>query len=215
MHQSPTEHKSSDDEEEAPEFPIKSPANEEEVFTLAPETQPKPQASLLSIAAELRNRIYQDVLLTDQTTQVTPALHEHALVSTCRQIRTEARRMWFIENRFLIVVTDCDAQLAERWFRLLMTARLPSAVDARMTMRWLGKPHWANLMRWCKTIYDHRRPPLFDDLKMTKNTLVAVAVTAVRLVWSGRFQSWPVCQRALEALRGLAGILDEDWLVDH
>ncbi|SMQ45559.1 unnamed protein product [Zymoseptoria tritici ST99CH_3D7] len=67
-----------------------------------PNTAQPPPASLLTIALELRNRIYAVVLLVSTPIEVTPVLHEPSLLSASRQIRSEARKMWFIQNAFLI-----------------------------------------------------------------------------------------------------------------
>lgn len=61
----------------------------------AQEAQDQP-SRLLSLLPELRNTIYQFALIEPKGTwiDITPSLKPPALLSTCRQIREECRKIW-------------------------------------------------------------------------------------------------------------------------
>lgn len=71
-----------------------------------PATQGRPPA-LVSLPAELRNRIYDYVLAEERNIRITPQLRVPALLHTSRQVRAETRYTWFTVNQFRIVRIFC------------------------------------------------------------------------------------------------------------
>ena len=59
--------------------------------------------SLLSLPAELRNRIYEYALAEQRSIKITPGLRTPALLRASSQLRREARPIWFEVNSFRLV----------------------------------------------------------------------------------------------------------------
>lgn len=64
---------------------------------------PPSHSQLLSLPAELRNRIYEYALIEENEIAITADLHVPALLQTSRQIRREARSLYFEKNTFTAV----------------------------------------------------------------------------------------------------------------
>lgn len=72
-----------------------------------------PEPPLLKLPAELRNRIYEMVLLDATTTHVTtakakPDWHSPGLLRTCHQIRSEASSIYYAVNIFRVSSLNCS-----------------------------------------------------------------------------------------------------------
>lgn len=62
---------------------------------------------LLELPAELRNRIYRLVLHRNKHIQVATTGYEREdMLSTCRQIRQEAIKIYYYENTFRVTMPD-------------------------------------------------------------------------------------------------------------
>lgn len=73
---------------------------------------------LLELAAELRNRIYEYVLIKDKT--ITVSRHRIAqpgLLRTCRQIREEARAIYYCRNAFKILRGSFGVSIVRLFFK--------------------------------------------------------------------------------------------------
>ena len=76
---------------------------------------PQQECRLLSLAPEIRNRIYRYVLVEDEDSDIIidsdHALPAHpSLLHTCRQIRHEASEIYFAENVFVVRIHTYDAR---------------------------------------------------------------------------------------------------------
>ncbi|KAK5711052.1 hypothetical protein LTR15_012699 [Elasticomyces elasticus] len=107
---------------------------------------------LFRLPAELRNEIYEMVLLQRNpvhSIQVNRDLRVPALLQVSRQVREETLKIWFEGNGFYYTVRDCNATVMVAWERHCRPLGLYE-INAELMM--VGKPNWANLRKWCKTI---------------------------------------------------------------
>ncbi|SMY19249.1 unnamed protein product [Zymoseptoria tritici ST99CH_1A5] len=173
-------------------------------------------SSLLTICAELRNRIYEDVLLANRNIEITKALREPALLSTCRKIREETRDMWYRQNKFHTRIQDCDFRMVERWFVHAYRKEQPAPGKSNVRTPCIGEAHWKNLMSWCNYMFHADRDRPFAGETMDPGTVFCIVATASRMVWKGKFKDWKTCKEALEAvIRPLAGTINSEWLIDY
>ncbi|KAK4613801.1 hypothetical protein CLAFUW4_09494 [Fulvia fulva] len=110
---------------------------------------PNPQATLLGLPGELRNRIYRLALFEENRIKIDATNHTlPPLLRTCRQIRNEATSIHLKENRFGIVIHNLYPQApvasSGHWY-----------VKTKYTVSWSGVANWENLKAWMKLRYNH------------------------------------------------------------
>ncbi|USW48600.1 hypothetical protein Slin15195_G019190 [Septoria linicola] len=125
------------------------------------ESQPDEEVSLIEerttffyLAPELRNKIYEYVLVSETKIHITRILKQPGLQTTCRQIRAEAKEMWLYQNEFKFIAFDNDAKLLFR-FDTISQSRLSKAFNVQILRA--GRWHWQNLMQWCTLVTQHGR----------------------------------------------------------
>ena len=112
------------------------------------------QPRLLSIPAEIRNHIYDFVLIQSPYVHVTNDLTPPALLATCRQLRTEGLSVWYSANRFRIEIWDLDTTDLDKFNHLY---RLQTHNNlAKIHIKMLGQPSWANLVKWCNKLHQQK-----------------------------------------------------------
>lgn len=101
------------------------------------------QASLLSLPPELRNQIYRYTPLQDDWITLSPSqASEPSLLSTCRQIRQEARSIFLYENKFTVSVRDLYYPVpSAHWYNL------PYPLTRESHLKGYTK-EWQNLKAW-------------------------------------------------------------------
>lgn len=65
-------------------------------------------STFLDLPAELREQIYRFTLTPYEYIIITASLKEPSLLSVNRQIRREARDLWYHNNNFVAKILDCD-----------------------------------------------------------------------------------------------------------
>lgn len=109
---------------------------------------------LLELPAEIRNRIYREVLLSPEPVQVTENNYQQpSLLRTCSQIRSEASSIYYIESEFELVLENFDTTPATSWFR---HAR---GYNEKMSIVWDGIENggkWSNLLTWLRREYESK-----------------------------------------------------------
>lgn len=191
---------------------------------LRSEVLPTQSSKLLALPAELRGKIFELCLLSEDKVTVTSGFKppcvllmpsgcfvasilrnvNRALLSTCRQIRTETRSMFWLKNTFLFTIYDCDDSLAVA-FRKVLNVFLPVMCDVICTLK--GRKSWENLMKWCRNA--HANKSFFLDRLDDRSQLVSVVVAALKITKA--VNSWSECERALEGLRVVAEAIDSEW----
>ncbi|KAK3653363.1 hypothetical protein LTR56_004567 [Elasticomyces elasticus] len=166
------------------------------------------ECKLFALPAELRNSIYEMVLIQDTHIEITANSRVPALLQVSRQMRVETFSMWLTSNFFAFTITDCDASLLCAWERALF-----QAVTAKIMLHLEGKPNWTRLMAWCKEVCGDRAgaaAALPTDSKF-KGFIVAATGVAWRFADFGG--SWTDCEKVLGELRHSAALEDADWLL--
>lgn len=107
---------------------------------------------LLRLPAELRNMIYTLVVTRDdpvRTLEDGKTYPEPELLATCRQIRQEARSVYYATNTFYCRVRDLDATTVFEF-----VGRSSAHAKAGLRFGFGGKANWSNLKTWLKFTYD-------------------------------------------------------------
>lgn len=115
--------------------------------------EPSPEGSgsrLLSLAPELRNRIYRFTLLERDQIEIEAGVSiplPPSLLQTCRQIRQEASGIYYEESRFRFTIHDYDATLHVRWTKCFRSKTRTR--HSKIWVRFRNQPmNWANLLVW-------------------------------------------------------------------
>ena len=88
---------------------------------------------LLSIPHELRNRIYNEVLVSDNAIVISKRArtpyYQPALLRTCRQIRSEAISLFYSLNQFPATLESYDGCTLIPFYQMLLRYRAETADD--------------------------------------------------------------------------------------
>ena len=149
-------------------------------------------------------------LVEDDETAVTAALQPPPLLSTCRQIRSEARDIWYFGNDFAFLITDCNIILHGRFVKNLIDATGISH-DSQWTFAIeVDGIDWNNLVKWCYAIHSGELKPL----RFVHGTgpEMAVIQAATRVAQISRRLSWAKVTDQLKGIKVMTRIIDEGWL---
>jgi len=70
---------------------------------------------LLRLPAELRNAVWEYVLVEDGEIRITPDLKQPPLLLACRQVRGETLKLWYLGYYFDVNIYNLDAGLINAW----------------------------------------------------------------------------------------------------
>ncbi|KAK4503839.1 hypothetical protein PRZ48_004754 [Zasmidium cellare] len=178
----------------------------------------KTSVSLLNLPAELRNQIYELALIEPmKQVTVTSDLKPPGLLAANRQIRSECRKIWYFENRFLFPIFNCDAKLKGQFMKVIMTVVTKDGPSVETANLIHGRgARWGNLLDWCRVVqkYGCGLLPMPENLKDNDYMTVVVAAHQIAIAHAGGRGSWEMCLRNLQALRMVAGRVNNEWLKD-
>lgn len=111
-------------------------------------------APFFKLSGELRNTIYRFATVEPQTIQVTSdGFNKSGLLATCKEIREEAIKIFYVENTFHHLIDNFDSRtmvkLNALWQPVAGDATPGTSISA--SLRW--SPHWENLLVWLKRIH--------------------------------------------------------------
>ncbi|KAK4503840.1 hypothetical protein PRZ48_004755 [Zasmidium cellare] len=176
----------------------------------------KDRKSFLDLPAELRNDIYELALVNDTRIVVTRYLKEPNLLLTTHQIRAEARKIWYLRNTFILSIRDCDASVANAFQRHIQQfeVRKGGVKETGVKVRFAisGRKRWANLVKWCHEIHQHRLQ--FIAQKPDLDRMESVVAAAHGIVQACGDSGWERCLAALNAMRAAIVLLDKGWAKD-
>lgn len=164
---------------------------------------------LLDLPADLRNIIYEFALVEADFILITPDLKQPALLATCRQVRAEARLMWFWRNTFVYIAQDCNIRPLFA-FHALYGSPLPIQVNVAVYAQ--GQHNWKALKEWCKLVFKHKRH-CFRCSGRTQGFQVLRAATV--MAKRSRALTWGDFEQDLELWRPVAALSHEEWSVDY
>ncbi|KAK4891701.1 hypothetical protein LTR27_009709 [Elasticomyces elasticus] len=164
------------------------------------------KSAFLALPPELRNRIYEYVLIDPNKISVDANLQIPPLLHVSRQVKTEASGIWYWGNHFRRDIRDCNGELLTRFTQHYRSAGMRCLVKLRI----YGRPNWPNLFKWCKQVQVRTSPRLPCGEGFTE--LETVISSAHEIVLRLRDQPWEKCEAMLEILRRTAGSSDKRWL---
>ncbi|CAK1362883.1 unnamed protein product [Cercospora beticola] len=167
----------------------------------------------LTLAPELRNRIYEYALNLSQGSEKldlnhsfrgsNPVFREPGLLTTCRQIRHESLKIYLLSNNFAIKVFDCEIS------QLIAFEQRCSALDVAKNMSvsiWPATKQedfdWKALWDWA--LYVHAGTPWIPvegnqrTAYSRKDRITSTVFTTLRIAWM--MQDAPI-GKAKDALR--------------
>ena len=191
-----------------------------------PQPQPQPQMSsatprpssssrFLSLPGELRNRIYRFALTGPRTIEIDKtrwSTHQPALLKTCKTIRAEALRLFYIENKISTNIHDWDPIVKYR-FQQLMTSH--NIRPQQLHHYFTGVPNYQNLYQWLQAVHQGRIGAISDAVgkpRPIERKIVGVMFKIVRKATG--VSAWSQVEDLLVAHRELLGVGDARWMVD-
>ncbi|KAK5678526.1 hypothetical protein LTS10_008970 [Elasticomyces elasticus] len=178
----------------------------------AEHTEQTQECKLFALPAELRNSIYEDVLIEDAKIEVTVNTRVPALLQVSKQTREETLSMWLQTNTFNFTITNCDASLICGWERF-WSARKFRELKIKINMVLVGTPNWSALMKWCKEVCEDEAGAATPQLTDTKFGGIITTATGIAWRFSEFYGPWARCEKVLGELRHSAALEDADWLL--
>lgn len=186
------------------------------------EAASKSDSRLLSLPAELRNRVYRLVLLENRPIRVTQSGFDQGggLLSTCKQIRQEALKIYYYENKFLVITpkwnTDTLVSFHTETLRLQLRVG-PYGVRCNLAST-SQEPHWANLLEWARRLHSRELSWWSSNedgytLSGTRGTVAFNVCRAMRIMaCEMRAMPWSQVKEVLAPQRIVLASVDKRWL---
>jgi hypothetical protein len=168
---------------------------------------------LLSLPGELRNRIYRFAIIGTRALEIDAArwsTHQPPLLKICKQIRHEALRLFYIENKISTNIHDWNPVVKYHFQQLMFKHNVR---PENLHHYFSGGPNWENLMNWLKAVHEGRIGSISDAVgkqRPMERKLVGVMFRVVRKATG--VSSWPQVEDLLVAHRELLGMVDARWL---
>ncbi|KAK5706102.1 hypothetical protein LTR97_001088 [Elasticomyces elasticus] len=168
-------------------------------------------SALFGLPTELRIIIYEFTLLQNG---IMISVDAHWRVPAFLQVswrtRDEASSVYYKGNGFVHHITDCNADLMQRWVGRYCNLGLN---DIKNDMSFGGEPDWKNLMRWCQGLCDGEAGMSVDGGDET-DEMESVIETANDIAMQFRHadRTWEECKPVLMALRRTVGKFEPQWL---
>ncbi|KAK5111957.1 hypothetical protein LTR85_011704 [Meristemomyces frigidus] len=180
---------------------------------LEPHQQPAPPR-LLALPPELRNKIYEYVLIDNAgVVVVTQATVQPPLLRTCTKVRSQALPIWYADNEFEVKIRDCDGSIYVKWLR---HTRSIGSKGALRRVAWIlsGRPNWTNLMAWLREQYEGRSD-LQPEFSFSGNVELPdewrFVIAAHDMLKDYSEKPWHVFERAMKRLRYAVDPFDPRW----
>lgn len=178
-------------------------------------SQPQLSASdqpcyLLELPAELRNRIYELVLLSPNKINVRKNFKPPGILAASRQIRSEAWKIFFAQNDFRFIIHSCDGSLVLKWTDTI------GLRNARICLQPQGRPSWANLFHWMSQAYERnlalpRKIVTPSGAHKEKTAAVITAVQNIVAKAVKKKKPWEEVEFALQNIHFAISALDDRW----
>ncbi|PIB03260.1 hypothetical protein CB0940_11681 [Cercospora beticola] len=172
---------------------------------------PPPRCMLFELSAELRNVIYEQVLIISDCNdyiQLEPAtgLQVPALLQVCHQVRNEAAQMYFEENFFQLWLMGCSPRLLYEWIEMATRYVGRACVDGKLNDRSIDYNTYdnedpSNIIQWCKLVREGKLPAWDcspEDIKY--GSACPTVVAGQRLAMQMKFRPWAEFVAAFELL---------------
>ncbi|KAK5127977.1 hypothetical protein LTR85_005094 [Meristemomyces frigidus] len=177
---------------------------------------------LLSLPAELRNRIWRYAVVFGEVTITVADPHPKtpALVRTCGQARNEAIGIWLLENTFSTTIHNCDGSWTTgtgvEFDSVVATAFRTGAVgdgsqgEYHWKFQLVGGPHWGNLLTWMKPVHGKGYSTLKNG-DPSWDPVLKVVMAALSAVAGMKERTWADVEVVLEHLHMGVAASDIAW----
>ena len=170
---------------------------------------------LLKLPPELHNAIYRLSLVeAERITVVGGAARpppEPALLQLCRQARKETTAIYYNENLFGIIISDCDASQYIKWCQSSV-ARFES--NHEFANNRTHPSNWSNLLVWMEA-YCRRKcsapEPVKDQVKQGDDSAVIQLCWMVHRLKEEHKLSWKKIKQQLELVHPVMTALSAKW----
>lgn len=166
-------------------------------------------SKLLALPAELREYIYKLVLTENRVIDIVATHKEPALLSANRQVREEARGVWYSENSFYTEIVNCDDRHLSAFVKHCYSIGMRPDIKLKAN---LGERSWTNLAKWCENIWN-KNSLGYGAVGLDWLSVTRVAAAAHQIVFQHleHDRSWGECEAALEVLKKVAQGFDPTW----
>lgn len=137
------------------------------------------------------------------------------LLATCRQLREETSKIFYLSNPFWLTIWDYDATRLCAWEKLCRMIDRRLGARPETVIKVYHDANWENLKQWCYFLWAGKVPFVEEDEEEVDedsegNNHIFMFVQNLAQQHQGR--PWKECEKLLEAFRKVAGDIDEDWL---
>ena len=173
----------------------------------APNTAPSAHAAtaakapnFLMIPGELRNKIYRLALISaDRILIAKGQFEEPSLRLACRQIRTEASKIYYLENKWTIDYPSWEYSVAEGFVNHVQIVR---GFDLnKMAIQWRNSGSYknkANLLALAKGLHEGKEGLRWLGAGENRRPLTPATMGALEIAKTMRKSPWEEVQRVLE-----------------
>ena len=173
----------------------------------APNTAPSAHAAtaakapnFLMIPGELRNKIYRLALISaDRILIAKGQFEEPSLLLACRQIRTEASKIYYLENKWTIDYPSWEYSVAEGFVNHVQIVR---GFDLyKMAIHWRNSGSYknkANLIALAKGLHEGKRGLRWLRGGKMPNLLTSAITGAIEIAKTMTRNPWEEVERVLE-----------------
>lgn len=179
-----------------------------------------PNASLLGIAPELRNRIYEYALISRESINVFKVYNckQPDLLKVCRQIRNEAISVYYTDNTFHFEA--CKMSGAEIVPFCRLQKKYATHRQAKLTTYMCDHRDYYdenNLRAWLKAYHAEPKlvPSLPQDAEYYRRNSKNFVVRMFGIAKSMHKKPWRKVERVLESFFNVVDMEEDMWLSDH
>jgi hypothetical protein len=178
-------------------------------------TPTQQDSPLLNLPGELRNRIYRFAIINPLSIELDVGRwqnHQPALLRTCKQVRIEALRLFYIENKMTTNIHDWDPVVKVRCSELLTSHNIRSH---HLYHYFTGGPNWENLLAWLKAVFEGKIGGIsscLGKIRTLERKIVGAMFMLVSTTVKGTAE-WSELLPQLELQREILGMVDHRWLL--
>jgi len=174
-----------------------------------PSSQPS-TCLLLALPPELQTEIFRFALHDQDTKDLTYGSYKPGLLTTCRQIRTDVRSIYYLEIRFELAVRHYDSSVLVKLLELGNSVRCGSReMEAKVFVS--NEPDWGNLAVWLYRFHvnEINRGTMCDEDEKTPENETRHAMLSLVGMMPGKL--WAKVERTLTPLYLILVAIDARW----
>lgn len=167
---------------------------------------------LLSLPAELRNRIYCETFDNGAAVKVISTIFpEPALLRVNKQIRKEASTIFYSERTFETHQNNCCSDAVMSCEKKTRAVNAKYGIQMKTQSVGSGGPHWQNFLITLRRVHngDGPVPTKKPDTSMPATTSLCLAM--LELARDLQDVSWSRVEQILKGLRDILARLDPRW----